>query len=254
MNSYHNHTRLTLTLLVACLLAVPAIAQNKNTDKPKPIQLLNGKDLSNFYTLIRNSDDRKQPGDLNQDPDKVYTYNDGILRVSGQHMGYMATKESYENYRLVAEFKWGDKTWDGQGRGRDAGLFFHGTGEDKLFMKSLECQLLEGGTGDICVISGASLTINGETKTKQCFDRPGKQPWENKLGFRGPDEIEKPLGQWNRIVLVCRGDTIKLTINGRLLHEGTKASPSSGKIYIQSNNAELFYRKLDLYPLPAPKK
>lgn len=250
MNLTKKFHRVAILTLITFLMISPALAQNKKAkNAPKPIDLLNGGNLDHFYTLIRNSDDRKQPGDLNKDPDKVYTYQNDMLRVSGQHMGYMATKESYKNYRLVAEFKWGDKTWDGQGRGRDAGLFFHGTGEDKLFMQSLECQLLEGGTGDICVINGASLTVNGETKTKQCFERPGKQPWENKLNFRGPDEIEKPLGKWNRIVLVCRGDTVTLTINGRLINKGTQAKPSSGKIYIQSNNAELFYRKLDLYPL-----
>jgi hypothetical protein len=34
----------------------------------------------------------------------------------------------------------------------------------------------------------------GYLATKQRFDRPGRNPWEERLGFRGPHEIEKPRG------------------------------------------------------------
>jgi len=219
----------------------------REEQETKVIHLLNGRDLSKFYTFIHNSDERNVAPEKDRDPDGVYTMADGLLRVSGQHMGYLATKQEFQNYRLVAEFKWGTKTWDGKNRGRDAGLFFNATGEDRLFPKSLECQLLEGATGDLCIISGASLTVDGETKNGQRFERPGKGLWKNELGYRGKDEIEKPLGEWNRIVIENRDGKVSLAINNRVMHSGTKANPSSGRILIQSNNAELFYRKLDLY-------
>lgn len=240
-----------LLILSAALFAgfASTAAEPKKEKVSKVIHLLNGKDLNAFYTFIRNSDDRKVAPVKDADPHDVFTMKDGVLRVSGQHMGYLATKYPFKNYRLVAEFKWGEKTWDGKHRGRDAGLFFNSTGEDRLFPKSLECQLLEGATGDLCIISGASLTVGGETKNDQRFERPGKGQWENKLGFRGPDEVEKPVGEWNEIVIVNRSGAVTLTVNGRVMHKGTKADPSAGKILIQSNNAELFYRKLDLYPL-----
>lgn len=230
-------------------VATVAILSNSSAAEPKRvIHLLNGRDLGNFYTFIRNSVDRKATPDLNKDPDRVYSYRDGVLRVSGQHMGYLATKQSYGNYRLVAEFKWGAKTWDGKGRGRDAGLFFNATGEDVLFMKSHECQLLEGATGDLCLIRGADLNVKGVSGVKR-FDRPGKGDWKNELGFRGADEVEKPLGEWNTIEIVNRDGHIKLTVNGRVMVDGRQADPKAGKILVQSNNAELFYRRLDLYPL-----
>lgn len=238
--------------LLAVAFALSLAAPVRAADQAKVIHLLNGKDLSKFYTFIRNSKNRKTPPDLNKDPDKVYTYKDGVLRVSGQHMGYLATRKNYSNYRLVAEFKWGAKTWDDRGRARDAGLFFNATGEDVLFMKSQECQLLEGGTGDLCLIRGADLTVKGVNGVKR-FDRPGKGEWKNELGFRGPDEVEKPLGQWNTIEIINRNGRIKLSINGRVMVDGKKADPKAGKILIQSNNAELFYRRLDLYPLSSAK-
>ncbi|MFT4692943.1 MAG: hypothetical protein ACI9OD_005184 [Limisphaerales bacterium] len=237
-----------LATLIAFAAAAHLAPQAMAADKGKVIHLLNGKDLSNFYTYIRNSSDRKVAPDLNKDPDQVYTYKNGILRVSGQHMAYLATKKGYGNYRLIAEFKWGKKTWDGKGRGRDAGLFFNATGEDKLFMKSQECQMLEGGTGDLCLISGADLTARGTSGVKR-FDRPGKGEWENRLGFRGEDEIEKPLGEWNTVEIINRNGHVKLSVNGRVMVDGKKADPQSGKILIQSNNAELFYRRIDLHPL-----
>lgn len=231
------------------LIAIACTASlTKAADKPKVIHLLGGKNLDGFYTFIRNSADRKKAPDLNKDPDKVYTFKDGVLRVSGQHMGYLATKKNYGNYRLVAEFKWGKKTWDGKGRARDAGLFFNASGDDVLFMKSQECQLLEGGTGDLCLIRGADLAARGTSGVKR-YDRPGKGEWKNQLGFRGPDEVEKPLGEWNTIEIINRNGRIKLSINGRVMVDGKQADPKSGKILIQSNNAELFYRRLDLHPL-----
>tara|TARA_Y100001934_G_scaffold61517_1_gene76233 strand:- start:1520 stop:2242 length:723 start_codon:yes stop_codon:yes gene_type:complete len=234
------------TILVFAFLI--ASADSGAAERKKIIHLLNGKDLSNFYTFIRNSKDGKRTTDRNKDPDQVYTYKKGVLRVSGQHMGYLATKKNYSNYRLVAEFKWGKKTWDGRGRGRDAGLFFNATGEDVLFMKSQECQLLEGATGDLCLIRGADLAARGTSGVKR-YDRPGKGEWKNELGFRGADEVEKPLGEWNTIEIINRNGRIKLTVNGRVMVDGKNADPKSGKILIQSNNAELFYRRLDLYPL-----
>ena len=235
-----------MKLSCTLLIAFAAVSFNATAaSKGKVIHLLNGKDLSNFYTFIRHG---KSKPVRNQDPNKVYIYENGILRVSGQHMAYLATKKSYGNYRLVAEFKWGKKTWDGKGRGRDAGLFFNATGEDVLFMKSQECQLLEGATGDLCLIRGADLAARGTSGVKR-YDRPGKGEWKNELGFRGPDEVEKALGEWNTIEIINRNGRIRLSVNGKVMVDGKDADPKSGKILIQSNNAELFYRRLDLYPL-----
>ena len=115
-------------------------------------------------------------------------------------------------------------------------------------MKSQECQLLEGATGDLCLIRGADLAARGTRGVKR-YDRPGKGEWKNELGFRGPNEVEKPLGEWNTIEIINRNGRIKLSVNGRVMVDGKNADPKSGKILIQSNNAELFYRRLDLYPL-----
>ena len=81
------------------------------------------------------------------------------------------------------------------------------------------------------------------------FDRPGRDPWKDKLGYRGLHEVEKPHGQWNRLEILCDGDRVKVTVNGHTTLDGTNAFPTSGKIVVQSEGAEIFFRRLDLYPL-----
>jgi hypothetical protein len=211
----------------------------------KVIHLVNGKDLSPFYTFL--SDFGKD-----KDPDKVFTVQDGAIRISGQHFGYLATKEEYSDYRLVAEFKWGEKTWQPREKNaRDSGILVHSVGEDKVWMKSIEGQIIEGGTGDVLVVEGAGLTVGSqrlEEKTAR-FDRPGRNPWKDEIGFRGPNEIEKPLGEWNTLEMLCEGDHLCVTVNGHVTIEGEKAVPQSGRIILQSEGAEILFRRIDLFPL-----
>jgi hypothetical protein len=200
----------------------------------------------NFYSYIE-----KQG--VGVDPDQVFTWHDGMLHISGQHYGYLATKQTnFSNYKLVAEFKWGNETWaPRKNNARDGGVLVHGGGKDMVWPRSIEAQLIEGGTGDVLVVNGAYLTVGGKTlgpKTAR-FDRPGRNPWKDELGFRGPNEIEKPHGRWNRLEILCDGDRVKVSVNGHTTIDGTNASPTSGKIVLQSEGAEIFFRRVDLYPL-----
>lgn len=200
----------------------------------------------NFYTFLRDSGRDK-------DPDHVFNWEKGILHITGQHYGYIATKQTnFANYKLVAEFKWGEKTWPPRvDNARDSGVLVHFVGRDQVWPKSIECQMIEGGTGDILVVSGAYLTVDGVTKGPQIarFDRPGRNPWDDVKGFRGPHEIEKPHGKWNKLEVTCDHDLISISVNGHHTLTGTDATPNMGKIVLQSEGAEVFFRRLDLYPL-----
>ena len=199
--------------------------------------ILNVKDgLSPFYSFLEGQG-------TDNDADRVFTMRKGVLRISGQHFGYLATKKRYSDYRLVAEFKWGEKTWEPRKfNARDSGILLHGNGKDQVWPKSIECQMIEGGTGDILVVSGALLTVDGVTKGPAIarFDRPGRNPWRDEIGFRGPYEIEKPHGQWNTIEVICDGGKIGIAINGHKTLEGTNATPHEGRILLQSEGAEVF--------------
>ena len=229
-----------LVSVFASLLSFQAFGE------PEPVHLLGGSDLSAFYSFLRDFG-------VDKDPDKVFTLTNGVLRISGQHYGYLATRATnYANYKLVAEFKWGEQTWLPRlTNASDSGILVHCVGKDGVWPKSIEAQIIEGGTGDILVVSGAYLTIDGVTKGPNIarFDRPGRNPWQDVKGFRGPHEIEKPRGEWNQMEVLCDGDKVAITVNGHKTLEGTNAIPHAGKILVQSEGAEIFFRRLDVYRL-----
>ena len=94
------------------------------------------------------------------------------------------------------------------------------------------------------------VRVTGPPGSALKIDRIGKGPWNDVAGYRDPvSEFEKPQGQWNLLELVAQGDHVKQFVNGKLANEGSQALPSSGKILFQSEGAEVFFRKIKLYPL-----
>src|SRR5215212_5827153 len=145
-----------LCLLTSLLCLFGSGCANTKPD-PRVIHLLAGNDLTPFYSFLKDFG--------NSDPDSVFTITNGVLRISGQHYGYLATRrDNFENYKLIVEFKWGDKTWPPrENNARDSGVLVHCVGKDQVWPRSIEAQMIEGGTGDILVVSGAYLTVDGVT-------------------------------------------------------------------------------------------
>jgi hypothetical protein len=251
----------------ASLLA--AGSQREAVTPTKPIKLFNGKDLSGLYTWL------KETG--YKDPDKVFTVQDGILRIKGQPMGYIATEKPYENYHLITEYKWGEKTY-GSETVRNSGVLLHATGPDgnrNPWMSSLECQLAQGCVGDFIAIrgkdaDGATIPVNITSDTVLGPDKrtrwkkggqptpySGKQFWwsqhdpefEEVIDTRGRWDVESPLGQWTRVECIANGSTVTVIVNGTAVNECYDAFPSGGKILLQSEGFEILFRRFELQPL-----
>ena len=210
----------------------------------EPIKLFDGTSLDHFDIFLRTKS-------LNNDPDRVFQVRDGVLRASGTEYGYIITKKEYGDYYLRAEFKWGEETHEPRkDKARDSGILYHVVGENKIWPKSIEFQWIEGGTGDILLVGGGALTVKGETKTRGRFNRFGKGPWTNVVGYRDPEgEVEKPHGEWNVIEMIADGDYVKYWVNGKVVNEGNGAGITRGKILFQSEGAEIFMRNIELRPL-----
>src|SRR5262249_20838987 len=78
----------------------------------------------------------------------------------------------------------------------------------------------------------------------------GRDPhWKDVKGFRGKEDVEKPVGEWNTLECICLNDKITLLLNGKIMNRASKVSPDRGKILFQSEGAEVFFRRVDLKPL-----
>ena len=275
----------TLTI-VGCSKTVSVIEQDSsdrdNVIIPgETIELFNGKDLSGFYTWLVDHEF--------EDPDNVFTVVDNIdgapaIRVSGEHWGGFITEESYANYHLVVEFRWGSVTYgERKDRALDSGILLHAQGPEGNYeadfngpwMRSVEYQIIEGGTGDIILVGGYTedgehmrpklkATVSQDYSGQFVWDpegevRPyeggrinwyGRDPeWRDVIGFRGIQDLEKPVGEWNRIEGIADGDTFVFLLNGRVVNKGFDSSLTEGQLLFQSEGAEVFFRRIELHPL-----
>src|SRR5271167_3536985 len=240
------------TLLAGCCSLVAVAAQGSPDIPPhgEAIVLFNGTSLDNFDSFLKTKG-------LNNDPDHVFRLENGVIHISGAEFGYLITKREFANYYLRAEFKWGEATHPPrEGMARDSGILYHIQGPQKVWPTSIEFQICEGQTGDFYMTDGAALTgSDGKRETgppgnAARIRRFGEGPWQNVTGYRDPaGEIEKPHGEWNVVEFVVEGDHVKHYLNGKFVNEGSKAYPSSGKILIQSEGAEVFFRNIRLFPL-----
>jgi hypothetical protein len=234
------------------------------------VELFNGRDLAGWTGWLQ---DTKR-----EDPRGVYSVVDGTIRISGDGFGYLATEKEYADYRLSAEFRWGTRNWRGrEGKARDAGLFLHGTGPDGnshdgngAFMAAIECQVMQGRTGDLMLIRGDGVTprLTGEAAPARDGDgwptwKQGGAPvalervgrlnwfgidpdWKDVLDFRGRRDVESPGSEWTKLEAACAGGRITVHVNGTLVNEAYDLRPSRGKILLQCEGSEIFWRNLVL--------
>ncbi len=235
------------------------------------IALFNGQDLTHWYTWLK---DTKY-----EDPRKVFTVHDGMIHISGDGLGCITTKEAYRDYHLIVEFKFGERTWaPRENKTKDSGVLIHSFGEDGayggIWMRSIEAQVIEGGCGDFIVVAGSTpdpkqpLSITAEVRQdrdkenvwhkggeKKVFERGrvnwfGRdEDWKDVKGFRGKNDVESPSGEWTRMDVICDGDKVTNIVNGVVVNQAFDVKPSAGKIQIQTELAECYFRRVELWPI-----
>ena len=263
-------------------LAGSADSTSETAIRPdRTIHLFDGKSLAPFYTWL--VDDHRE------DPLRVFSVVDQVdgapaIRVSGERWGGLVTRDPYRDYRLVVEFRWGLLTWGERRKAaRDSGILIHAQGADGNtgadfngpWMRSIEAQVIEGGVGDIILVAG--FDERGPKSTPHLVARAGKDrdgedvydpqgqerefatgrvnwygrdvDWQDTLGFRGRQDVESPYGQWTRLEVIADGNRVTHVVNGKVVNEGTRSSVTEGKIIVQSEGAEIYFRRIDLEPL-----
>ncbi len=262
-------------ILVTAALGIVVARADDGTPVRNVVQLFNGHDLGGLYTWL--SDTKYE------DPRGVFSVENGVLHVSGDGMGYICTKQRYKDYHLVVEYRWGDRTWQSRKtNAKDSGVIVHCQEPDgsfgQVFMAGIEGQIIQGGTGDFIVVpgkqvDGSDIPVSLSADTAKDRDDEvvwnqtgqritlhsgrinwfGRDPdWKDELDYRGPHDLDSPGQEWTRLDIFCDGGHIRYYVNGVLANEAFDAQPSSGKILLQTELAEIYYRRFELHPLDDP--
>lgn len=209
-----------------------------------------------------------------QDPKNVFSVitsdDEKILKVTGEIYGSLITKKEYGNYHLHLKYKWGNKKWQPRlVKPRDMGIIFHVTGRNEdafwsAFMTGVEFQITEGNSGDLFLIPNKDFTIKpfAEVRFKDRRTWSASAPWRQIGGGISPSSIirsenyESRNSEWTTVDLYAVGRTAVYLINGhvvmalrnigKLNADKTRTPLVRGKILLQSEGAEGYYKDITL--------
>lgn len=199
-----------------------------------------------------------------------------ILRVSGEIYGALTSKRQYADYHLRLQYRWGTRTYPPRTaqQPRDSGLLFHQTGsfEDahwSVFLTGIELQISQGRTGDLLSMSNKDGTLSPSFLARV---GPGKR-WEaaapyERVGGPGQDPIfkhggdfESAPGDWTTVDLYTVSSTAVYAVNGYVVmafqdaeipqSNGPSVPLTHGKIQLQSEGAEVYYKNILIEPIAA---
>lgn len=202
------------------------------------IALFNGKDLTGWTADVPAADRGQVP--------PSFIVRDGLLVSLGKPEGHLITDRSYANYRLEVEYRFPKE-------GGNCGVLVHASRPRALygmFPQSIEVQMQSGQAGDFwCIEENIEVPDMEKRRPRQPGQNYGGGPQDARRILNLTDGSEKPLGEWNRMVIECRDREIKVWVNGDLVNHGFNSTASSGKIALQAEGTEVEFRKVELTPL-----
>jgi hypothetical protein len=209
--------------LIVCLVAIGLAGT------AAPAELFNGKDLTGWELVATPATDLAAVCHVNAE---------GVLAVAGKPIGYLATTDTFQNYRLQLEYRWTAKS----DRPANSGVLVHiasGPVDRNTWPQCFQVQTKEGRAGDLLPMAGAKFAETLSTAPD------AKTPQLDRIGLNS----EKPVGEWNSVDIVCRGDTIVCSINGVRQNRVTKCTPQAGKVGVQLEGFPFELRNIRLTPL-----
>jgi hypothetical protein len=216
------------SLLVLAACAAPP--------SPGPVALWNGRDLTGWHADVPGAD-----GGAAVAPS--FAARDGMLVSEGTPPGHLITDAAFADYRLTVEWRWPEQPGN-------CGVLVHTSTPRRLggmFPQSLEVQLQHGNAGDFWCI-GEDVTVPDMEAR-----RGPRAEWGVDRGRRRianlTDGSEKPPGEWNTMVIECRGDTVTVWVNRALVNQGTNCTASRGRIALQAEGTRCEFRRVELQPL-----
>ena len=216
------------------------------------------------------------PIGLNKDQYDVFTMieenQEAVLRISGEIYGCVVTKEEYENYHLRLQVKWGDIKWHPRkDKLKDSGILYHSIGPHgaeswRSWMLSQEFQIMQGHFGDFWSQANSAIDIraflpeyimNPVADESQAFLPMGTGEAIPGYCMRSAN-YENPDGEWNTVELICfenksihivNGHVVMILRNSRYVENGVGVPMNKGKIQLQSEACEVFYKNIEIRSL-----
>ena len=195
-----------------------------------------------------------------------------ILRISGEIYGSIFTKKSYRNYHLKLQVKWGAEKYEPRkDLLKDSGILYHSIGEAgvdywRSWMLSQEFQVMEGHMGDFwCQASSAidirSFPSEGDKMSPIADSTQPFRPFQSggDVFCLRSSNFETPDNGWTTLELITfegkslhivNGNVAMVLENSRYINEdGIEVPLIEGKIQLQSEAAEVFFKEIQIRPL-----
>jgi hypothetical protein len=259
----------TTSAISAILLAGSSIASGQTPPAAGSdgwVPLLNGKNFDGWYTFLPSTG-------KNNDPKNVFKMESGTVHIldipesdEKQEFGYLSSEREFSNCRIRVEFKWGIKRFVPNNENkRDSGLLYFFNGPDKIWPRALEFQIQETDVGDLWLLDGSRVTTKVETEGLPMYVLSGPERTQSRGRIIKSGDFEDRNG-WNQLELVLDGDRITQIVNGRAvmrawdiqqpsLEDPTRYVPiSSGRIMLQAEGAEVWFRNVQMKPLGKPRQ
>jgi hypothetical protein len=206
------------------------------------IALFNGKDLKGWHIDVPEMD--KNPNAVNP-----FLVRNGLLVSLGTPGGHLITDAQHENFRFTFQYRFVGKP------GNCGALVFVSKPRDlyEMFPKSIEIQLMNQNAGDFWCIQ-EDITVPDMEKRRGPKEKWGVNGDKLRRIPNLTDGTEKPLGEWNSMVIECVKNSIKVWLNGVLVNYGYDATASKGQIALQSEGSEVEFKDVELTPIKSLSK
>lgn len=227
---------------------------------------------------------KEPPIGLNHDPLGVFTVDtasgEPAIHVSGQVFGAITSRASFGNVQIRVGYKWGTRKWpprDEARHYRDTGILYWAIGAQGAasyaWMRSVECNIMEKGVGQWWSVDGTHVDIEGRKVTlesdpaipyrgegagEQCILwEPGAPQFTTGEGITSLLDPEKP-GTWNVCEVIAWGNVCLHLLNGEVVlaltnpgytADGRDRALNEGRIQLQSEGAEVFFRSAEARPI-----
>jgi hypothetical protein len=124
-----------------------------------------------------------------------------------------------------------------------------------MFPQSIEVQMMSGDAGDFwCIQESIEVPDMDKRRPRKAGEKWGGAEGDARRILNLTDGSEKPLGQWNTMVIEARGRNLDVWVNGDRVNDGFNATADRGRIALQAEGTEVEFRRVVISPLPPAAK